>query len=226
MKHLYLKKGEKLIPFLETAAKSIWALTMLYLKLAKRVKSPSLLYLDDFEDYLGAELFRRLLRYIREKYNNPQVISTKTDSKSKYTVSQLALWFLNHVRSLNAQEDEEDLTVSKLQKLLYCAQGLYLNRFDCPLFEEELIKTAQGVEIRSIKEEYASYGKKPIHYEDTFSEDIDTNTELLLKEVYENYGKYSSWGLAEKLKQFSHAWQETSIGQPISLTLLAWDFDE
>lgn len=174
MKHLYLKKGEKLIPFLETAAKSIWVLTMLYLKLAKRVKSPSLLYLDDFEDYLGAELFRRLLRYIREKYNNPQVISTKTDSKSKYTVSQLALWFLNHVRSLNAQEDEEDLTVSKLQKLLYCAQGLYLNRFDCPLFEEELIKTAQGVEIRSIKEEYASYGKKPIHYEDTFSEDIDT----------------------------------------------------
>lgn len=114
---------------------------------------------------------------------------------AEYTAAEIALWFLNHVRSLSNDENEEYLTNLKLQKLLYYAQGASLALHDRPLFDDRIEHWTHGPVVPDVYRIYSKYGGSPIIFDEDYEEKIDSDTDALLVDVYDTFGCYSAWGL-------------------------------
>jgi len=56
----------------------------------------------------------------------------------------------------------EGVTHSKLQKLLYYAQGFHLALHNKPLFQEPIIASPTGATVQEIQERYGKYSYDPI----------------------------------------------------------------
>lgn len=128
--------------------------------------------------------------------------------KAKYTASQVAEWFLNHVRSLSNEEDEEYLTNLKLQKLLYYAQGTSLALCDKPLFDDPIIHWQHGPVVTSVYYLYSDYRGNPILYDGNFMNVFDSEATALLQDVYDTFGCYSAWGL-RNMTHREDPWKDT-----------------
>ncbi len=61
-----------------------------------------------------------------------------------------------------AKKSEEEITHMKLQKLIYIAHGFNLSNFDFPLIDEQVEAWRYGPVIRSVYDEFKSYGHDPI----------------------------------------------------------------
>lgn len=133
----------------------------------------------------------------------------------EYTASMIARWFLNHVRQLNSEEDEEFLTNLKLQKLLYYAQGSSLALRNEPLFNDPIEHWTHGPVVPSVYHEYSKFGGSPIIYDDDYTDKIDSDTDSLLNDVYGTFGCYSAWGL-RNMTHNEDPWKNTSRNQVIS----------
>lgn len=136
--------------------------------------------------------------------------------KAKYSANQVAEWFLNHVRLLYAEEDEEFLTNLKLQKLLYYAQGSCLALNDRPLFNEEIVHWMHGPVVPSVYRDYSSYRGNPIDYDEEYRNAFDKETEGMLELVYDVFGQYSAWGLRNLTHQEA-PWKNTKMNEVISI---------
>lgn len=132
-----------------------------------------------------------------------------------YSAKVIARWFLNHVRELNSEEDEEFLTNLKLQKLLYYAQGSSLALRDEPLFNEDIVHWQHGPVVREVYWEYAENRGNPIRFDEDFTDEIDEDTDALLRSVYETFGCYSAWGL-RNMTHRETPWLETEMNEIIS----------
>lgn len=132
-----------------------------------------------------------------------------------YSAAQIALWLLNHVRSLISDEDEEYLTNLKLQKLLYYAQGASLALKDRPLFPDRIEHWAHGPVVPSVYRLYSKYGANPIEYDEDYDFVIDDETNDLLTDVYETFGCYSAWGL-RNMTHNEDPWKNTSRNEEIT----------
>lgn len=148
----------------------------------------------------------------------------ETKIRPNYSTTQISSWFLYHNRCLQCFEDEEYLTNGKIQKLLYYAQGCHLVLKGSPLFSEAIIRTNCGVKILD-NEKHAFFETNPIIYEETYSEQIDQETESILELVYEEFGCYSSWGLSQLLQSES-IWKESEVGKETSLNKIQKYFEE
>jgi uncharacterized phage-associated protein len=103
----------------------------------------------------------------------------------------------------------------KLQKLLYYCQGVNLAVYKQPLFKEDLFAWQYGPVVSEVYHKYKTYGSSSINENIDDLIDIDTQSEDLIKEVYEVYGQYS----ALKLMNMTHKespWNETKIGEIIT----------
>lgn len=130
-----------------------------------------------------------------------------------YEVAQL---ILSLVRT-----DQGDLISNlKLQKLLYYCQGLYLALYNEPLFDEPIVAWRYGPVVRSIYNTYK--GSKAQHLEPSDDFDPETLPDRVLvhvEEVYQTYGQYSAWALAE----FTHEeppWANTPLNEEITHDLM------
>lgn len=132
-----------------------------------------------------------------------------------YSASTIAKWFLNHVRQLNSEEDEEYLTNLKLQKLLYYAQGSSLAILNKPLFDDRIEHWTHGPVVPTVYYEYSENKGNPILYDEDYTESIDPETNQLLNDVYETFGCYSAWGL-RTMTHNEDPWKNTSRNQVIS----------
>lgn len=146
-------------------------------------------------------------------------------SKGKYSASQIALWFLNHIRLLKNEEDEEYLTNLKLQKLLYYAQGSDLAIKGSPLFNEEIQHWTHGSVVPEIYDTYCANRANPIVYDENFTENIDAETDAILVEVYHTFGQYSAWGL-RNLSHSETPWLSTKPHEVIPLNVIQNYFRE
>lgn len=101
-----------------------------------------------------------------------------------------------------ADEDAGDLISNlKLQKLVYYAQGFHLALNDAPLFEERIEAWQHGPVVPDLYRAYSPFGSAPLPGPTGFDIDqIDTETQELLDEVYEVFGQYSAW----KLRNLTH----------------------
>lgn len=135
--------------------------------------------------------------------------------RGKYTALEVAKWFLNYVRQLNIDEDEEPITNLKLQKLLYYAQGSCLAILDKPLFDDPIVHWMHGPVVVSVYNTYSKYRGNPINYDETFDVVFDEETNALLISVYGTFGQYSAWGLRNMTHE-EDPWKNTVSNQEIS----------
>lgn len=139
--------------------------------------------------------------------------------EAKYSALQIAEWFLNYNRMQMNEEDAEYITNLKLQKLLYYAQGCYLALTDKPLFKEDILAWEHGPVVNEVYQKYKINGARGIQYDGKFCENIDEQTQNILKQVYEVFGSYSAWALRNKTRQEA-PWQNTIRNDIIDLGLI------
>jgi uncharacterized phage-associated protein len=142
-----------------------------------------------------------------------------------YDAKEIAEWFLNYVRFLNAAEDEEMPSNLKLQKLLYYAQGTSLALTGQPLFSNPIVRWAHGPAVEEVYRLYGKYQSRPIEYDEEYQVSIDTETEEMLKSVYDAFGQYSAWGLRRLVLQ-EDPWIQTAANAEIPLESIKTYFEE
>lgn len=134
----------------------------------------------------------------------------KVKAEGKYTACEVADWFIGHVRGLNVMEDEEPLSLFKLQALLYYAQGCYIAKYNKEghitrlLFEEPIYRNKVGVITKSVQRRYLEYRGKSITYDGDLNVGNlikDKEVRDLLRCVYNSFGIYSTWGTYENLRR-------------------------
>ena len=118
------------------------------------------------------------------------------------------------------RDDEDQLTLGRLERLLYYAQGIALAVHGQPLFANPIIATANGPIIAEVERLYAGQiGVLAADYGfDVFS--LPAQARAALERAYVNYGQYATWWLREKMRSES-PWQMTAQGAEISHEALA-----
>ncbi|MCI5892103.1 MAG: DUF4065 domain-containing protein [Clostridiales bacterium] len=141
-----------------------------------------------------------------------------------YSAIDIANWFLSENRRRMVEEDSDYITHLKLQKLLYYAQGCYLAIKNKPLFKENILAWAHGPVVYEVYQEFKQYGSNPIEFLDDYNNNIDIETQGILKEVFDTFGQYSAW----KLRQMTHEeapWLKTPRNEIIDKEIIK-DFFE
>lgn len=142
-----------------------------------------------------------------------------------YSANEIANWFLYYNYQLREFEDEDTDNISnlKLQKLLYYAQGTFLAIHNQKLFNDPIVAWKHGPVVESVYQNFKSYGASGI---DSFQEvKLDDETVALLIEVYDVFGKYSAWGLREMTHQ-EDPWKSTNQSDVIDPYLIKKYFEE
>lgn len=128
-----------------------------------------------------------------------------------YKANDIAHWFLARCKSdYDLGITDELISNLKLQKLLYYAQGCVLAIKGKPLFEEKIYAWEHGPVIPEIYHKYKSFGKNGIDFAEQYNIGIiDNETEVILRQVYDEFGQYSAW----KLRNMTHEetpWRTTA----------------
>ncbi len=106
------------------------------------------------------------------------------------------------------QDEENDLSNLKLNKLLYYAQGCHLKRTGKPLFCDNIEAWQHGPVVADIYHAYKSFGNRPINeFEGEFdSSDFDEFEMQTLLDTAREFGKYSASALREMTHQPNTPW--------------------
>ena len=123
----------------------------------------------------------------------------ETSLSAKYSAHDIARWFQNWAVSDDDDQGEE-LTNLKIQKLLYYAQGHYLAKYGKPLFHDQIEAWAHGPVVSEVYRDM-KYGDS-LKADDNYDWNlIDKETTEFLAGIWEAYGQFSAW----KLRNMSHA---------------------
>lgn len=122
----------------------------------------------------------------------------------KHSARQIADWFLSW-----GEQNDVTLTNSKLQKLLYYAQGHYLGAATAssmePLFDDEIVAWLSGPVVRQVHYELQGFDYGPIDVDavvsDDFSWDDFRDIEDLLQSVWNTYAIYEDYYLAACIRR-------------------------
>ena len=107
------------------------------------------------------------------------------------------------------KDQEEGITNLKLQKLLYYAQGFSFQRFNKPLFPDEIEAWEYGPVIHRVYDFYKSYGLEPIRNSEQVR--VNEDQERLLLDVAREYGKYTSTALVDMTHAKGTPWSKVYI---------------
>lgn len=156
-----------------------------------------------------------------------EIFNNNSNSNSNvYSAIDIANWFLSYNYQLREFEDEDTDNISnlKLQKLLYYAQGCYLALRDRELFNDKILAWKHGPVVESVYYTFRKFGADGISEFDKNIE-IDKDTESILIEVYNVFGKYSAWGLRE-MTHNETPWKSTEQSEEISQESIKEYFEE
>ena len=151
---------------------------------------------------------------------------------AKYAALTVAHWFLR--RNQIAMDDigAERMTLLKLLKLLYYAEGCHLAIYDGEqLFKEKIMAWEHGPVVVEVYEKYDNAYNLPLTNEDIVdAETINEEDKDLLEQVFQVFGQYSAWALRNKTHEET-PWIEAtnggrSLGAEISRTTMKDYFRE
>ena len=103
--------------------------------------------------------------------------------------------------------DEDGLTNLKLNKLLYYVQGCSYQRFNRPLFEDEIEAWNYGPVIPNVYKTFKPCGSNRIQ-PPGISVDLDDDEINLLLDVAREYGQYSGSGLVTMTHRNGSPWHQ------------------
>ncbi len=133
-----------------------------------------------------------------------------------HTVFDVANTFIKMANEDNVQ----DMTNMKLQKLCYFAQAYSIAGLDKPVFNDVIVAHYYGPIIPNLYDEIAKQEryvalKLPIAKGD----EIQANDEFypVLKFVFEKFGHKSAWNLSEITHQPGTPWSNTNRLEPITM---------
>ena len=115
--------------------------------------------------------------------------------KAKYTPDQIAEWFIWYNNLVAKTTCGDLMTNSRLERMLYYAQGASLALHNRPLFSEDFIKGEYGALLPSIHKKYRFNWFYGIN-EEVSPEGVKKEDQKLLLIVYDLFGKYSARGLS------------------------------
>lgn len=147
-----------------------------------------------------------------------------------YSALMIADWFIfyNETKRELFDEDTDEISNLKLQKLLFYAQAAFLAIKNKMLFNEDIEAWKHGPVIPEIYNKYKSYGSSGItEYDLKNVKIIEEDEELknILVSVYDLFGEYSAWGL-RNLTHSEEPWKTTEINHVISHEKMAKTFKE
>lgn len=107
----------------------------------------------------------------------------------------------NLIHLAAAEEEPENLTHMRLQKLLYYVQGWSLALRGKPMFNGRIEAWAHGPVVRELYSHFTQYGENPIQVNEIpDSEELDTDEVEFIQSVWESYKPYS----ASSLRAMTH----------------------
>lgn len=139
--------------------------------------------------------------------------------EAKYTALDIANWFILHNKVFVDEGVADNITNLKLQKLLYYAQGVFLAATDRPLFREDILAWQYGPVVEEVYQKFKVYGANGIVLDVYEIPDISKEDVMLLKQVYDVFGKYSAIGLMN-MTHSERPWKETGINSVINQNLI------
>ena len=145
-----------------------------------------------------------------------------------YDVNKIAEWFIwynEYIRNFE-DEDTDDISNMKLQKLLFYAQSAFLAIKGEPLFNNKILAWQHGPVIKEVYEKYKDKGNQGIiEYDENNLKDISKEDNDLLIDVYNLFGEYSAWGL-RNLTHSETPWKTTKRNEVIATDKMAKEFKE
>ena len=145
-----------------------------------------------------------------------------------YDVDKIANWFIwynEYIRDFE-NEDTDDITNMKLQKLLFYAKSAFLAIKGVPLFNNNILAWEHGPVIPEIYDKFKINGNKGItEYNENDLKDISKDDVNLLIDVYNLFGEYSAWGL-RNLTHSENPWKTTKRNDVIAIDKMANTFKE
>jgi uncharacterized phage-associated protein len=141
---------------------------------------------------------------------------------AKYTALTVAHWFINRNQVAEDTIGAEKMTLLKLLKLLYYAEGCHLaiNKGES-LFGENIVAWEHGPVVVEVYQKYSDDA-----YNLPLSEqDIDDATNIgkedqnLLEQVFQIFGQYSAWALRNKTHSETPWLEATDNGQHLGETI-------
>lgn len=147
-----------------------------------------------------------------------------------YSALIIADWFIfyNEIKRELFDEDTDEISNLKLQKLLFYAQSAFLAIKNKILFTENVEAWKHGPVVPEIYNKYKPYGSSGItEYDLNNAKVIEEDEEVkeILVSVYDFFGEYSAWGL-RNLTHSEEPWKTTEINQVISHEKMAKTFKE
>lgn len=147
-----------------------------------------------------------------------------------YDVMDIANWFIyyNETKRELFDEDTDEISNLKLQKLLYYAQSAFLAIKNEVLFNDKIEAWRHGPVVPRVYDEYKKYGASGIK---EYNLDVvkcienDDETRDILINVYDLFGEYSAWGL-RNLTHSEEPWRTTPQDNVISCDKMAKTFKE
>ncbi len=133
---------------------------------------------------------------------------------NKISALTVAKWFLNETNYMKNITDSEDLTNLKLQKLLYYAQGIYLAKYNKPLFKEKVLAWSHGPVVKEVYDQYKKFGSDGIQFEGEVL-NISDNIQEFLKGIYNEFAQYTAWKLVDKTHDET-PWKTTERNKEIN----------
>lgn len=125
---------------------------------------------------------------------------------AKYSASDIAKWFIwKYKNCVENSGAGEKLTLLKLLKLLYYAEGSSLALNNKSLFDDKIMAWEHGPVIKKV---YDEYKKNPYELPLSNSDiriaaqiNADEKVQNILEQVFDVFGGYSAWGLRNMTHQ-------------------------
>lgn len=114
----------------------------------------------------------------------------------EYDVMDVAQWFVKRAFLDLRDGRGECISLSKLQKLLYFAQGCYGATESKKLFKDDIVHDKSGPVVLKVQDRYKYFGNNGISLIDADSQ-IDATIVPYLQNIYLLFGQYSTWRLSE-----------------------------
>ena len=143
------------------------------------------------------------------------------ENMAKYDALTIAKWFILR----DEQEDSEKMTLLKVLKLLYYAEGCFLALGKGSLFSEEIVAWEHGPVVVEVYEHFPDAYNLDIAEKNIDELGIDENDIYILEQVYQVFGAYSAWALRNKTHQET-PWLEATKGGIMLRTIIDRDVIE
>lgn len=137
---------------------------------------------------------------------------------AKYTAMQIVHWFLKRNEQAIDEKGADRMTLRQLLKLLYYAEGCYLAIHNGEkLFGERIVAWEHGPVVEEVYRAYDDAYNLPLTEEDIRDADnIDTEDQELLEQVFNVFGEYSTWALRDKTHEETPWLEATQNGQVLN----------